>query len=254
MRVASLQFKPAKGDPARTRVALAEALEQAGRAGARAAVCPEMAVQGYVWSGPRALSAYAEPADGPTFAVVRRIARRFGMWVTVGIAEADGDDLYNSALVVRPDGGIECCYRKMLLFDLDQTWARPGESRVSFMVDGQRVVVGICMDLNDEGFRCFLRDARPDQLWFLTNWLEEGLDVVGYWRRRLAPWSGALVAENTWGHDEEIGFSGRSLIWQHPGRIVARAPRHGNCVLVADLDQSEQDGFGLRSGQRLLGL
>jgi predicted amidohydrolase len=254
MRVASIQFKPQKGDPARAIEALRDLLITAGRAGARAAVCPEMAVQGYVWSGPPAILPYAEPADGPTYEMVRKVARKFDMWVTVGIAERDGTDLYNSALVVRPDGAIECCYRKMLLFELDQRWARPGDHRVSFTVDDQRVAVGICMDLNDEGFRSYLRDARPDQLWFLTNWLEEGLDVVGYWRRRLSPWNGALVAANTWGLDEEIGFSGRSLIWQHPGRILARAPRVGNSVIIADVFAEESRSSGSRGGQRLWSL
>jgi predicted amidohydrolase len=236
MRVAAIQYKPPKGRPELARRELADLISSAGRQGARVVVCPEMAVLGYVWPSLASVLHLAEPASGPTFQVVSALARQFSMWVTVGFAERDGTRLYNSALVVGPTGELVTVYRKVLLFDLDRTWASAGDKRVILNVDGLRVAIGICMDLNDEGFRHFLGHERPDQLWFLTNWLEEGMDVVGYWRRRTAPWTGALVAANTWGDDGAVGFSGRSLIWESPHRIVGRAGRDGQTVVVADLN------------------
>lgn len=235
MRVAAIQFKPPKFRPADARSALASLVIEAADDGAEVIVCPEMAIQGYVWPSAEAVRPLAEASDGPTFATFSRIAEHYGCWITVGFAEVFEGALYNSALVIGPDGSLVTTYRKVLLYLLDEQWAERGNRRVAIDTGAAVSAVGICMDLNDEGFRRFLGEHQPQQLWFLTNWIEEGFDVLQYWRQRIFPWSGVMIAANTWGMDGEVEFSGRSLIWSAEGDVLCRAPRQGNHVLVADV-------------------
>jgi predicted amidohydrolase len=235
MRVAAIQFKPPKFRPDDARAALASLVTEAAEDGAEVIVCPEMAIQGYVWPSADAIRPLAEAARGPTFATFSGIAAQHKAWITVGFAEIFEDALYNSALVIGPDGSLVTTYRKVLLYTLDEQWAERGNRRVAIDTGSALSAIGICMDLNDEGFRRFLGEHQPEHLWFLTNWVEEGIDVLQYWRRRIFPWSGVMIAANTWGFDGDVEFSGRSLIWSAGGDILCRAPRHGNHVLIADV-------------------
>ena len=245
MRLAAIQFKPPKGRPAEARERIAALVDEAGSQGADLIVLPEMATTGYVWRRPQEVGPLAEDPRGETFRMLSEAARRHDSWVVCGLPERmitqrseDGRHrvaLFNSALVVMPDGDLATCYRKVLLYSLDETWANPGWRRPVCGSRLGRIAPGICMDLNDPEFTDFLGYARPDIVAFCTNWVEEGAPVVDYWRERLAGWSGWFVAANTWGEEEGLRFSGRSAILAPGGRVVAEAPHEGDHVLVVEV-------------------
>jgi len=237
LRVAAIQFRPPKGDVPAARAALLAHIDEAAAAGARLIVCPELATTGYVWRSATHILPHTERAHGATFAALAAAAARHRAWVVCGFAER-GDDggLYNAAMVVGPDGALVATYRKVLLFELDETWATPGTARVSVDVDDRRMAPAICMDLNDDRFVDFVQTHGHQVIPFCTNWLEQGFDVVPYWRFRLRYLSVALIAANSWGDDEEVTFCGRSAILDRHGRRLAVAPTRGDAVLVADLD------------------
>jgi predicted amidohydrolase len=206
-----------------------------------------MATTGYVWSSPRELGPHAERARGKTFRMLSEAAQAHQSWVVCGFPELfvhpDRKSkagramatLYNSALVVSPLGELVSCYRKVLLYDADETWASPGWRRTVVPTAHGDVVPSICMDLNDPRFTRFLQTQQPRVVAFCTNWIEEGAPVHGYWRERLVGYDGAFVAANSWGEDGDIAFCGRSAIFG-PGRaVLAEAPSEGDRVLVADL-------------------
>lgn len=234
MIAAAIQYRPPKGEPALARQALAELADEAGRQGATLIVAPEMATTGYMWASPEEILPHTEPARGPTLAALAPVAARHGAWIVCGFAERDGEALYNSALIVGPDGRAGT-YRKVLLYRADETWARPGDQRMYFEHAGRRLLPAICMDMNDDGLILALHRAGIDVLPFCTNWVEEGIDVWGYWRARLAGWPGALVAADTWGEDRGTVFAGRSVIWGADGVVRASAGPTGDAVLVAEI-------------------
>lgn len=235
MRVAAVQYQPPRGRPDFARNALAELVDSALGQGARLVVCPELSAIPYVWRDAAELAPYAERPRGPTFQALAPLARVASATVVAGIAEAGADGLYNSAIVIGPDGELVGTYRKVLLFDLDRTWARPGTRRPVYSVDGTRVLPGICMDMNDDRFVEHVR-ATPDAVVaFLTNWLDEGISPIPYWQMRLLGVRAPLVAANTWGVDRGIPFRGESAILGADGRELARAPCSGDAVIVADL-------------------
>lgn len=210
------------------------------RQGARLVVAPEMAVTGYVWQTQAELRPHAEAADGPTAAAVGRLTQLYRAWAVVGIAErAANGTLYNSAIVVGPDGAVAACYRKVLLFELDETWARPGAHRMVLSGPGGKMVPGICMDLNDPGHTAWVRDSGAAVHAFCTNWLDEGLPILGYWQHRLRGFAGVTIAANTWGIEQGVAFRGESAIFRATGPALAIAHTTGDAVLLAEVDLTD---------------
>ncbi len=205
--------------------------------GARLVVCPEMATSGYVFTDAEELRPFAEPARGPTFAALSERAKRHGAWLVCGLPEVDEETLYNSAIVVGPDGELADCYRKVLLYDLDVSWATAGESHCSIPLGPEKTLVpGICMDLNDNRFTLHLALTRPQVVAFCTNWVDEGHDILPYWRWRLMGWRGWFVAADRWGEERGTRFYGRSAILAPGGVAVAMAGSTGDEVLLADAE------------------
>lgn len=249
MKLAAIQYRPPKGRPDEARADIVRLVDEACGAGAELVVLPEMATSGYVWSSPDEVLPHAEVRRGPTFRALSERARRHGAWLVCGLPERfhppgvrgpSGGPvarLYNSALVISSDGALATCYRKVLLFEADETWANPGWRRPVCPTPMGRLAPGICMDINDPRFIRHLFEARVQVLAFCTNWVEEGADVHPYWCGRLAGWQGWAVAANTYGEDRGVGFSGRSAVIAPGGRVVAQAGATGDAVIFVDTEE-----------------
>lgn len=236
MQVAAVQFKAIKGNVVGSLERLAGLAE---RAAARAdlVVCPEMAATGYVFASREAVAAVAEPVDGPTWQALAPIARAHDAWLVAGFPERCGPRLYNSALVIDPDGDIAFVYRKTLLYDEDLPWASPGNSGYrTFSIGDRRFTVGICMDLNDDAFIDWIKHDDVDVVAFPTNWVQDDsdIDLYTYWAWRLGDARAALVAANTWGQEAHVTFSGRSAILEQR-TILGRLSPAGDGVVSSPL-------------------
>lgn len=249
MRLAAVQYRPPKGKVEEARADLVRLAREAGGRGADLVVFPEMATSGYIWGSRDEVLPHAEVRAGPTFRVLADEARRHEMWVVCGFPEqfvvpglrnADGSpvrQLFNSAMVIQPNGALATCYRKVLLYDADEVWAVPGRRRPICATVWGPMVPGICMDLNDPSFVGHLRASRARLFAFCTNWIEEGVEVLPYWQERVRGWSGWMVAANRWGAERGTAFCGGSAILAPSGEPLARAERSGDCVLVADVPE-----------------
>jgi predicted amidohydrolase len=237
MEFAAVQFKAVKGDWTASAEKLTSLIaEQA--TGAALIVCPEMALTGYVFADKESARAVAElSTEGPTFDLASEIARKQMAYVVLGYPEATPDGrLYNSAMILGPSGDLVFNYRKRLLYDADRTWALPGDTPYP-LIDTPfgRMTCGICMDLNDGRFVDFLFDSGAELIAFPTNWLDQGFDVLEYWRWRLAGHPSWLIAGNTYGVEDGIAFRGRSAILHPSGQAVATAPPSGDKVIRASV-------------------
>lgn len=236
MKLAAVQYRAPKGRPAEARAALQSWADQAGQAGAGLIVCPELATTGYMWASPQELLPHAELPEGPTLAALAPVARHHESWIVCGFPEIDpvAGHLYNSALVIGPDGALKGCYRKILLFDADRPWARAGQRRMIFQAGFGTLFPAICMDLNDDGLLFALARTQPTILAFPTSWVEQGLDVHGYWQARLRGFQGYFVAADNWGPDRGTTFAGRSAIFGPGGVVLASAGAEGDGVVIAE--------------------
>jgi predicted amidohydrolase len=165
VRVACVQLETRDDVAANVRTATA-LIEQAAAAGARLVALPETwAFRGRT----KGILASAEPVDGPSTTALSRLAARLGVFVLAGsIYEPSPEPVhvYNTSVLIGPDGRLLAAYRKIHLFDAvsDTTVYKesghlaPGSELVTVAVDlgrGGRVPqpapvtlgLSICYDL-----------------------------------------------------------------------------------------------------------
>ncbi len=144
--VSAVQFGAVAGDPDANRLAIAAAIRAEAAAGAKLIVLPELAVSGYHLDEP-ALRAAAEPAEGPTAALLRGLAAETDATLVCGFCEKEAGRIYNSAMLVTPAGALTL-YRKLHLFDGEKEVFTPGDKGlvVAETPVGQ-VGVCVCYDL-----------------------------------------------------------------------------------------------------------
>jgi predicted amidohydrolase len=111
MRVAVVQTDPVFGSVEHN---VGQALSLVQENPADLYVLPELFNTGYNFLDAAEVVQYAEPTDGPTFKAVADVASRRSCYIAYGFAESGGR-LYNSSLLVGPDGLIGH-YRKVHLF------------------------------------------------------------------------------------------------------------------------------------------
>ncbi len=111
------------------------------------AVLPELCTTGYQFVSRAEARGLAETVpDGPACARLRAFAAARRTSVVAGLAERDGDRLYNSAVLFRPDGSWGL-YRKVHLFWEEKTLFDPGDRGFPvFSAAGATVGLMICFD------------------------------------------------------------------------------------------------------------
>ena len=91
----------------------------------------------------------AEPVPGPLSERLCALARKTGQWIVPGsMYEREGDKLYNTALVISPQGEIVAKYRKMFPWLPYESGTTPGEQFCTFDIPGAgRFGLCICYDM-----------------------------------------------------------------------------------------------------------
>jgi predicted amidohydrolase len=152
VEIAVVQLDCVLGDVAANLLHIEETVHQAadllGEAAAgteRLIVLPECATTGY-FIGERAAE-LAEPADGPTNAVLAAMAASAGAHLAVGVVETDGDDIYDSLALFSPRDGLLASYRKVHLFSGEKAVFSAGHQPCLVDTSFGRVGLTICYDL-----------------------------------------------------------------------------------------------------------
>ncbi|MCE3267145.1 MAG: nitrilase/cyanide hydratase protein [Solirubrobacterales bacterium] len=182
-------------DPKGNRRLAGDFARRAFERGADVVVLPEMIIPGYSADAER-LAPLAEPIDGPAVTEWHRIAAASGGYIAGGFCESDGDERFNSAVVVGPDG-IALHYRKLHLFDREKKAFQPGDLGLPVAELGFGTVgLCVCYDLR------FVETARAlalqgaELILVPTAWLT-GFDQVRWRDDGLAPQAeGAVLQAN----------------------------------------------------------
>lgn len=240
------------GSDKRLNVEKAESMVRtaAGR-DARLVVLPEV----FCWRGPQADEpAIAEPIPGPTIARLAALTRALGIYLVAGsIHEAAGDNkVFNTSVLLDPQGEIVARYRKLHLFDIDlvgqvsireSAVRRPGDEPVVAPTPFAQIGMTICYDLRfPELYRRLTIDGAriivvPSAFTFATG--------SAHWevllRARAIENQVYIIAANQIGAGGEgIPNYGNSMIVDPWGKVLARAADR-ETVVYADLDLSYQD-------------
>jgi predicted amidohydrolase len=214
---------------------LDRAAGQAVEQGAGLIVCPEMFLTGYN-IGDAALD-LAEPADGPMIAHVCDIAVRRSVNVICGYPERAGHRVFNAAAAISRDGRLLASYRKTHLFgEEEKKLFAPGEGFVTTDIDGVRVGILICYDIE---FPEPARTLAVSGIEFLAvpTSLMEPAEVVA---QRVVPTRACenqifVAYANRPGRERHLVYVGQSCIVGPDGVDLARAGRAEE-LLVAALD------------------
>jgi predicted amidohydrolase len=172
LRVACVQTEPVIGEKARNVRDTLERIAEAASAGANLVVLPELCNTGYVFETRDEAFALAETVpDGETNRAWMESAAKHRLTVVAGITEREGDALYNSAVVVGPQGFIGR-YRKNHLWAAENLFFEPGNLGVPvFRIGAGRIAVAICYDIwFPETFRLAALQG-ADLLCVPTNWV-----------------------------------------------------------------------------------
>lgn len=173
--VAVCQLAPVVGEVDANRERLAAAVRRAAEAGADVVVAPELATSGYVFRTREEVAKVAEPADGPTTALLGQLARELGVAVVAGLPEqTSGGDVYNSAVVV-DRSGLRAVYRKVHLWGSEPDFFRAGEEPPPVVdMEWGRLGLMVCYDLEFPEWvrQCALAGA--ELICAPTNWPDEG--------------------------------------------------------------------------------
>ncbi|GAB3699438.1 carbon-nitrogen hydrolase family protein [Nocardiopsis oceani] len=147
LRVALDQGTGRSGDTADALDRLRDRARVAAAHGAALLVSPEMSLTGYN-IGPE-VDRLAEPADGPLFDAVSRIAADTGLAIVYGFAERADGNVYNAVQLVDATGSSQALYRKAHLYGgLDRDLFSPGsELVVQADIGGHRLGFLICYDV-----------------------------------------------------------------------------------------------------------
>lgn len=248
VRVACIQLEPRVGQREANIADSVARIEAAASGGARLIVLPELTSSGYVFeTRAEAFDLAEEIPHGPASRAWMAAAKRHGCWIVAGLSERAGERLYNSAVLIGPDGHVGT-FRKMHLWAAENLFFEPGD--LGFPVYATpigRIGMLICYDgWFPEAYRlCALQGA--DIVCVPTNWVPIPGQAPGQPAMANVLAMGAahvnsifIAAADRVGTERGQPFLGCSLIVSHAGWPVAGpASRTEPETIFADLNLSE---------------
>lgn len=206
-------------------------------------VLPELFSSGYLFRDRDEALSLAEGIDGPTVAALRRIAAERGGAVVAGLAERDGDRVYNAAALATPAGDVHV-YRKVHLFDREIEIFDAGDGpfpvwTVETAAGRFRVGVMICFDwLFPESARCLALEgaeviAHPSNL--VLPHCQEAMRTRCLENRVFAVTANRTASDDR-GDGLRLEFTGESQVVDPRGRVLARAGAQGEHVVIQEID------------------
>ncbi len=240
LRIALVQLRPVDGDKQRNLAAAGAAVAAAAREGARLVVLPEYVLTGFPAERMREL---AEPLDGPSVAAFRRMAGEAGVCLVAGLPRLGAaTGIFDTTVVLAPDGELLTAYDKTHLFDREKTVFTPGAAlEPPFVWGGVRFGVLCCFDIELpepartlalRGAQCLLVPSANMEPW--------GAHHRAYVRSRALENHAFVAYANAVGPASGYVFEGGSCLVDPLGRVLCDAGRD-ETVVWADLDLSVAD-------------
>jgi predicted amidohydrolase len=227
--VACVQFEPVIGDVAGNLAAMEERIRAARAGGAIVIVLPELADSGYVFNDLEEVSRLASRIpEGKSAQHLISLAQELGIHIVSGLAERDGENFYNSAILCGPEGYIGK-FRKLHLWNREKLFFKPGDLGLPvFDTAIGKIGMAICYDgWFPEIFRQMtLRGA--ELICIPTNWVpmpgqDRTMEPMANILHKAAAHSNAvyIACADRIGVERGQPFIGASLIVGPTGRPIA---------------------------------
>ncbi len=175
--------------------------------------------------------------SGPTSQALELACRRLGVYAVVGLLEADAGRIYNSALLVGPDG-LLARYRKTHLPCLGvDRFVDAGQALDVHDTPIGRLGLLICYDLRFPEAARVLALHGADVIVHPTNWHWTSDDFPDFINPARARESRVYVlSADRWGHEGELVTWVAARSWISPARCWPKRQREGDAILHAQLD------------------
>ena len=252
MKVGFIQFTPVFGQ-IEANLAKAAALLQ--KVDAELVVLPELFSTGYLFTSQTEASRLAEEIpSGRTTAALAAIARQRQIHIVAGICEREGEQLFNTAVLLAPDGYVGR-YRKIHLYQEEKRWFQPGDEGFKvFDIGLCRLGLMICFDwffpeaarvLALQGAQVICHSAN-----LVLPFCQAGMVTRCLENRIFAVTANRTGAEKRGG--KELLFTGKSQITGPQGQILYSAGHAAEEVGSVEIDLREADDKHLNSYNNLL--
>lgn len=239
MRIAAAQTADYRNDIPSALAALHEFSRQAEAAGATLLCFPEGYLQGYVTEEVAARQVALDLQSTAFADLLDRLPAR-GPVLVVGLIEAEGDQLFNTAIVAR-GGRLLGRYRKTHLLPGERAFT-PGDGPRVFEVESLRFGVNICFDTNfpeaaravaDLGARLLVCPANNMlRREAARRWKEAHNAIRGERCRETGLW---LLSSDVAGErDGRVAWGPTAVLNPH-GEVAAQLPLGAPGLLVHDL-------------------
>lgn len=204
-------------------------INEAADNGAVLIVLPEMANSGYNFNNKEEAIQLAENLnDSKSVKAWSKAAQDRNVYIVAGITEIHGADLYNSAVLIGPEGLIGK-YRKLHLWEEEFLWFEPGNLGLPvFHTPIGRIGIVICYDMWFPELYAILAAQGADIVCVPTNWvtidsLPNNMKNFGPTLAMAAAHSHGIyiAAADRVGTERDMVFPGRSLIVRTAGIPIA---------------------------------
>jgi predicted amidohydrolase len=223
VKIGFMQFAPTLGDVQATMSRIDKLSRRC--AGADLLVLPELCNSGYNFESAEQAWATSEEIGNSIFLdYLGTLCRKHNFYVVSGFNERDGNRLYNSAVLVGPEG-YTGQYRKLHLFMNEKDFFQPGDAGLPvFNIESCKVGMLVCFDwIFPEVWR-ILALKEVDIICHPSNLVLPGL------AQRAIPIHALtnrvyVVTANRIGTEGDLTFTGMSTIADPKGEVLAQASR-----------------------------
>ncbi|MET9023435.1 carbon-nitrogen hydrolase family protein [Actinopolymorpha sp. NPDC004070] len=250
---AALAVHSVVADQAANLAGIARLTKEAASKDAGLVVFSEAALTGFVGNDdPAHDRLLAQPLPGPVTAQLGDLAREAGVWIAVGLYEREqvsGEEhLYDSAILVGPDGRIQLHYRR-----ISPQWHGPSADRQVYRqgtdlpmasTDFGTCAFLVCGDLFDDGILQRLGHLQPDWLLFpfARSYDSEVADAEQWDREERLVYAGqaaragvGALMVNHLAEPDLGGCFGGALAVAPDGTILGELPPGDEGILLVDL-------------------
>jgi predicted amidohydrolase len=246
---AALVVNEVTADPKANLARIITAAEEAAARGAELVLLPETAVTGFVQNDdPGHDLPLGTPIPGAVTRRLGQVTQRLGVHLAIGLLERAGKALYDSAVLLSPEGRTVLRYRR-----LHPGWhgreANPCVYRQGTTLRSAETPLGrfaflVCGDLFDDCIIVRARDLQPD--WLLLPFarcFNDGSRSQRRWEQRELPHYAArvqrircttLMVNYYSGRELESHFGG-AVVVSGSGEVLAHLPLGRPGALVVDL-------------------
>jgi len=246
--VAVVQLNVKLGEPEENLVKISEAIaEIASKQRVDLLVFPELSTSG-MELGVR-FTDVAQRVPGPTINLIAQRANDYGIHILLGMATKERVEsvLYNSAILIGPDGDLIQVYNKVHLRGEERMAFREGFKFAMAETDLGNIGIMLGYDLAYPEVARSLSMEGAEIICVLANWEAVHLDEWRtYLRARAYENSVFVVGANRVGEDVTMTFGGESMVVGPRGELHAivdevdpqsGAPKAGYTIARIDLDE-----------------